>query len=239
MKRLVTATMASVLALSAGALATSAYAQDGNRQERRAERQQEERQQRRPEQRQERRQEQAQQERRQERVQQERRQERAQQERREERQQLAQRQDRREELREDRQRLQRQQERFQERRQEFRGDRRQFERQQDRFQERRQQWREQDFARYRNYFPTYRAAPYRYRAGAWYAPRGYSYRPYRVGYYFPPVFRDTRYVIYDPYRYRLRPAPYGYRWYRYGDDAVLVALSTGLIASVIGGLFYY
>lgn len=87
-------------------------------------------------------------------------------------------------------------------------------------------------------FERWVQAQRRYQAGAWYAPRGYRHQPYRYGQYLPPVYRTRSYVIYDPYRYRLAPAPYGYAWHRIGNDAVLVSLTTGLVASVVSGLFY-
>ena len=37
----------------------------------------------------------------------------------------------------------------------------------------------------------------------------------------------------DYYRYRLRPPPRGYYWYRTGNDYVLAAIATGLIFDVI------
>jgi Ni/Co efflux regulator RcnB len=50
---------------------------------------------------------------------------------------------------------------------------------------------------------------------------------------------DSRYamnyrVISNPYAYNLRPAPYGYRWVQSGNDAVLVAIASGLIGAIIG-----
>lgn len=53
---------------------------------------------------------------------------------------------------------------------------------------------------------------------------------------------DSRYarnyqVIANPRAYRLHDAPRGYRWVRSGNDAVLVALTSGLIGAVIGNSF--
>ena len=74
------------------------------------------------------------------------------------------------------------------------------------------------------------------RSGYWYAP-GYGYRPvmrgveWRRGAYVPPVYRT--YYVQDPVYYRLAAAPHGYRWV-YGDgNFALMALSTGMIASVV------
>jgi len=49
---------------------------------------------------------------------------------------------------------------------------------------------------------------------------------------------DNRYaanyrVIYNPGHYRLHDAPRGYRWVQSGNDAVLIGLTTGLVAAVL------
>ena len=44
-------------------------------------------------------------------------------------------------------------------------------------------------------------------------------------------------VISDPYYYNLQPAPYGYRWVRSGNDAVLVAIASGIIGALVGNAF--
>lgn len=53
---------------------------------------------------------------------------------------------------------------------------------------------------------------------------------------------DSRYasnymVVSNPYAYNLRPAPYGYRWVRSGNDAVLVAIASGIIGALVGNAF--
>jgi Ni/Co efflux regulator RcnB len=53
---------------------------------------------------------------------------------------------------------------------------------------------------------------------------------------------DRRYasnyrVISNPYAYHLRPAPRGYRWVQSGNDAVLVAITSGIIGSLIANAF--
>ena len=40
-------------------------------------------------------------------------------------------------------------------------------------------------------------------------------------------------VISNPRVYHLRPAPRGYHWVRSGNDAVLVGITTGIVAAVI------
>jgi Ni/Co efflux regulator RcnB len=53
---------------------------------------------------------------------------------------------------------------------------------------------------------------------------------------------DRRYamnyrVISNPYHYHLRPAPRGYRWVQSGNDAVLIAITSGLIGAVLANAF--
>jgi Ni/Co efflux regulator RcnB len=53
---------------------------------------------------------------------------------------------------------------------------------------------------------------------------------------------DNRYarnyrVIQNPRAYRLHDAPRGYRWVQSGNDAVLVAIASGLIGAVLGNAF--
>ncbi|HRD29421.1 MAG TPA: RcnB family protein [Caulobacter sp.] len=70
---------------------------------------------------------------------------------------------------------------------------------------------------------------------AYYGRPGYypGYNAWRRGAYLPPSYRGRGYVVYDYGRYRLRPPPRGYYWYRDGDDFLLAAVATGLILDVI------
>jgi Ni/Co efflux regulator RcnB len=69
-------------------------------------------------------------------------------------------------------------------------------------------------------------------------PRAYSgspdYRPgytaWRRGALLPPTYRS--YVIEDYTRYRLRPPPRGYDWYRVGDDFMLAG-QNGMIFEIV------
>ncbi len=79
--------------------------------------------------------------------------------------------------------------------------------------------------------PGYRLSPYRY-------PSGWGYRSWRVGERLPFLFLTSYYVI-DAYAYDLPPAPYGYRWVRYGPDALLVNVYTGEVEDVVYGIFYW
>lgn len=118
-------------------------------------------------------------------------------------------------------------------RQELRDDRQDYRRE--------QRWdrNNRDWWRGRNDFRDYRGA----RNGYWYAP---SYGYYRVdprydgyrwqrGHYLPHTYRD--YYVRDPYAYGLRPAPRGYRYVHAGNDIVMIAIATGLIATVLSGVY--
>jgi Ni/Co efflux regulator RcnB len=53
---------------------------------------------------------------------------------------------------------------------------------------------------------------------------------------------DSRYamnyrVIGNPGYYNLQPAPYGYRWVQSGNDAVLVAITSGIIGAILANQF--
>jgi Ni/Co efflux regulator RcnB len=58
-----------------------------------------------------------------------------------------------------------------------------------------------------------------------------GYQTWRRGGYLPPYYRG--YVVNDYARYRLRPPPRGYYWYRVGDDYLLAAVTTGLITDLL------
>lgn len=77
--------------------------------------------------------------------------------------------------------------------------------------------------------------------------RGYDQRDYRGPQAHRPFVqfrkgerfdrrRAPNYAVVDYHRYRrLSPPPRGYHWVRSGNDAVLVAITTGIVASVIVG----
>lgn len=77
-----------------------------------------------------------------------------------------------------------------------------------------------------------------YRRPAYVGPRGYQYRPVAVGYRFQPAYYGSRYIIADPYRYRLPEARGAQRWVRYGNDVVLVNIRTGRVLDVHRGFFW-
>lgn len=85
--------------------------------------------------------------------------------------------------------------------------------------------------------PRYRAS-HRYRAPARYHhPRGYYVSSWHVGHRLPPAYWGPTYRV-DYHYYRLPPPPRGHHWVRIDNDVVLVALASGLIASVLYDLFY-
>lgn len=69
-------------------------------------------------------------------------------------------------------------------------------------------------------------------------PHDYRYRIWRPGVRLPAAYYAPRYVIADPWYYRLpRPAPRE-RWVRYGNDVLLVDVRNGTIRDVIRDFFW-
>jgi Ni/Co efflux regulator RcnB len=81
-----------------------------------------------------------------------------------------------------------------------------------------------------------RRAERRYDGGRYYHPRGYQARDWRRGERLPAAYRGRAYAV-DYRAYRLAAPPRGYEYRRVGDDVVLTAIATGIIASVMFGLF--
>lgn len=77
-----------------------------------------------------------------------------------------------------------------------------------------------------------------FRRGAYVGPRGYVYRPVTAGYRFAPEYYGSRYVIADPYRYRLPAASGPNRWIRYGNDVALVNIRSGRVIQVYNRFFW-
>ena len=65
-----------------------------------------------------------------------------------------------------------------------------------------------------------------------------AYRDWRRGERFDYRYARNYRVIDNPYYYRLRPAPRGYRWVQSGSDAVLIGITTGIVASVLAGAIH-
>ena len=125
-----------------------------------------------------------------------------------------------------------------EQRQDRREDRREY--RQDRREDRREfrQEAREDRREFRQDQRRWQQAQRRYRAGAYYAPRGYTVRSWSYGQQMPNAYYGDRYVIRDYDSYGLYAPPRGYQWARSGNDAVLVAVAGGVIGAVIAGLFF-
>lgn len=80
----------------------------------------------------------------------------------------------------------------------------------------------------------------RYRAGRYYAPRGWSYGYNRlsIGIFLNSLLFADNYWIGDPSYYRLPPAYGTLRWVRYYDDALLVDIRDGYVVDVIHDFFW-
>lgn len=78
-----------------------------------------------------------------------------------------------------------------------------------------------------------------FRAGRYYAPRGwsYGYRRFEIGVLLPSLFYAADYWIDDPAYYRLPPVDGPYRWVRYYDDVLLIDLRSGVVVDSIPGFF--
>jgi len=84
-------------------------------------------------------------------------------------------------------------------------------------------WRDQDRREWR-----YREVPRAYyREGA-----GPRYRFYRGG-HLPYEYRSRQYVVDDWRDHHLRRPPRGYHWVQAGPDYLLVAIATGVIATIL------
>ena len=56
---------------------------------------------------------------------------------------------------------------------------------------------------------------------------------FRRGAYLPREYRNRQYVVVNHRAHRLAPPPRGQQWVQVGGDYVLVAIATGIIASII------
>lgn len=87
----------------------------------------------------------------------------------------------------------------------------------------------------------YRSANRRaYSLPRYYAPSGfgYNYRRFGVGLRIGAPFYSQRYLISDPWAYRLPPAYGPYRWVRYFNDVLLIDTYTGVVQDALYGFFY-
>jgi Ni/Co efflux regulator RcnB len=68
-------------------------------------------------------------------------------------------------------------------------------------------------------------------------PQRIDYRRWSKGQRFDSRYAQNYRVI-DARAYRLHDAPRGYRWVRSGNDAVLIGITTGLVAAVMAGAIH-
>jgi Ni/Co efflux regulator RcnB len=79
----------------------------------------------------------------------------------------------------------------------------------------------------------------RFHAPVHYArPMGYQVRTWNGGDRLPPNYRVQKYYVNDYQQYSLTAPPAGYRYVRVDNDVVLVDEATGVVSSVIQGLYY-
>jgi Ni/Co efflux regulator RcnB len=81
-----------------------------------------------------------------------------------------------------------------------------------------------------------RRAAKRYAAARYQRPAGYQQRHWRYGERLPASYRSRAYVV-DHSRYGLQAPPRGYQYTRVDNDVILTQAATGVIASVILGMF--
>ena len=65
-----------------------------------------------------------------------------------------------------------------------------------------------------------------------------NHRKWSKGQRFDRRYATNFRVIDNPRYYRLSNAPRGYQWVRSGNDAVLIAVTSGIIGAVIGNAIY-
>ena len=80
-------------------------------------------------------------------------------------------------------------------------------------------------------------APRHFHREPYHRPSGWYYRRWAFGMVLPTFFWSRDYWISDYWNYDLPDPPYGYVWVRYGDDAVLVNVSSGYVLQVVYDLF--
>ena len=93
----------------------------------------------------------------------------------------------------------------------------------------RREWRRDDWRGYRDHNRGI------YSRGSWRAP--FRYNSFRPGVRISSSFYGPRYIISDPWRYRLPPAR-GYQWVRHYDDVLLVDRRRGIVVDVIRNFYW-
>ncbi len=75
-----------------------------------------------------------------------------------------------------------------------------------------------------------------HRFGQWNNGSRFQSRSWQRGQRFDSRYAHNYRVISNPGYYRLHDAPRGYRWVQSGNDAVLIGLTSGLIAAVMANM---
>ena len=83
-----------------------------------------------------------------------------------------------------------------------------------------------------------RDSEHRYHWRHYVQPRGWYYRRWVYGQTLPMAFWGREYWLDGYASFGLIEPPYGYVWVRYGNDAMLLAVESGLILSVQYGVFF-
>jgi Ni/Co efflux regulator RcnB len=78
----------------------------------------------------------------------------------------------------------------------------------------------------------------RFDRGRYIAPRGFHHRHWRHGDRLPRAYYSSSYIVHDYHVYHLRRPPHGHHWVRVNNDVVLAAVASGLVVSVVNGLFH-
>lgn len=94
----------------------------------------------------------------------------------------------------------------------------------------RREWRRDDWRGYRDHNRAL------YARGHWRSP--YRYTTFRPGLSISAGYYAPRYVIADPYRYRLPPTRSYQRWVRHYDDLLLVDVRRGRVVDVVRNFYW-
>ena len=91
---------------------------------------------------------------------------------------------------------------------------------------------------YRSGYVQGRVDQRRFDRGRYIPPRGFHARHWRHGDRLPSAYYSSRYIVHDYHVYRLSPPPRGHHWVRVNNDVLLAAITSGVVVSVVSGLFY-
>lgn len=78
----------------------------------------------------------------------------------------------------------------------------------------------------------------RFDRGRYIPPRGFYHHHWRHGDRLPRAYYSSSYIVHDYHAYHLSRPPHGHHWVRVNNDVLLAAVASGLVVSVVNGLFY-